>query len=50
MSEKFSRGLSTAELNKVSSGVRKMLQKKYPTIVVDPNNLPNLDVISTRKL
>ena len=47
MSEKFSRGLSTTELNKVSSGFRKMLQKKFPEIIVDPNNLPKLDVIST---
>ena len=46
-SEKFSRGLSTTELNKVSSGFRKMLQKKFPEIIVDPNNLPKLDVIST---
>ena len=50
MSEKFDRGLSATELNKLSATFRKNLQKKFPEIVVDPNNLPPLDVVSTRKL
>ena len=47
MSEKFSRGLSTTELNKVSSGFRKIHKKKFPEKNIDTNNLPKLDVIST---
>lgn len=47
MSEKFTRGLTSTEMNKAATSFRKMLQKKYPESVVDPNNLPNLDVIST---
>lgn len=46
----MSNQLSAADRKKILQNALANINKKFPGVILDPNNLPKLDTISTRKL
>ncbi|AND75250.1 hypothetical protein FDH01_gp089 [Acinetobacter phage vB_AbaM_ME3] len=46
----MSKGLNAADRKKILQNAIAAVNKKHPGVIVDPNNLPVLDTISSRKL